>query len=102
MSDLDDRLREIPIDRDGGRYHLSSAELIWVKQAFADEGYERLGHHTTKKPGQKAELIMTGQEWYDRFEKEMDEAKRWTSMNGAIVMSPNVAIEAAKRAAGIE
>lgn len=111
-SSLDDKLREI---LEGYMHYLTGRQqengLDWdgdypttigrIKQAFADEGYvnkidnpNMIGMYVDKDG--YIYKAMTGQEWYDRFEKEMD--------NQPYKIDPmfSVAFEVAKKAAGIK
>lgn len=45
--------------------------IAQIKQAFADEGYENTTFKTTELFKGHSPEYMTGQEWYDRFEKEL-------------------------------
>lgn len=113
---LDDRLREI-LDED--RPPTDKSKIKLIKQAFADEGYiqlntdcshrfaytfcdmqhegetcERCGlfRHMAKNAADSHVApvsVMTGQEWYDRFEKEAPGSTE-----------PHV-FEAARKAAGL-
>lgn len=73
---LEDKLREIlfdirqyDYDADGNKIPEATDKeyIAQIKQAFADEGYEKVhfDHDTIRAQG-----FMTGQEWYERFEKE--------------------------------
>lgn len=82
---IDDKLREIvgAIIYDGHKNGVTTPTEPWVvniKQAFADEGYVQFKYEPgakvfTEEEGLQLLLdkgFMTGQEWYDRFEKELD------------------------------
>lgn len=79
MSNLDDELREIKASGklyspNGGldKYlELDDKTIAQIKQAFADEGY--IQPETLKKGIgiMDAQGYKSGQEWYDRFEKEL-------------------------------
>ena len=76
MTNLDDRLKEILdicMGHVKGRYkaELLIVAIAKIKQVFSDEGYEKrqLGRDFTARVN-LAE-VMTGQEWYDKFEKEI-------------------------------
>lgn len=74
---------------------LTQAKAIaQIHQAFAEEGYttaDQLAKNLSSKIN-----IMTGQEWYDRFEKELEPIRR--TMPRTIFKVK----EAARKAAGIE
>lgn len=109
MSNLDDKLREILTgcvnraydDMDSKSWHDPYSEPIaQIKQAFTDEGYKQYTIHTkiTTLNGvvttQHGQAIMTGQEWYDRFKKELTNIKPPDEYVGDVVA-------AAKRASGV-
>lgn len=121
MSDLDDQLAELIF---GLIYHLDKldpqVELMAVydvrtlketvfpsiKQAFKDAGWSPhlSAYHDAFIDGIKKEAgLMTGQEWYERFEKEM--ANRIEVPHGTIGVvraTVEACLSAAKRASGIE
>jgi hypothetical protein len=91
--------------------HISSGDypdefdalLVDVKQAFRETGWRNLGEHTSYECHVDCRLmygVMTGQSWYDRFEKESDPK---VSGAGATQISVSYAavLEAAKKAAGL-
>lgn len=83
---LDDKLKEI-LHFCAGNTDNKSLYIPQIKQAFADEGY-------TKLPKWSGVTLMTGQEWYDRFYKEIN----------SIPYSPlriHEIWDAAKKAAGL-
>jgi len=79
---LDDRLREILTERYGFAEHQGDmADLIiaQIKRAFAEEGYQKtvFTHYPMEITqtiydlhDERGRPVMTGQEWYDRFQKE--------------------------------
>ena len=79
MSTLDDRLREIL--RADRANELAIAETIaQIKQAFADEGWIKIPQIVEVEGKLETQhnfvdinnmRYMTGQEWYDRFEREL-------------------------------
>lgn len=101
MSDLDDKLERVLYDhRNDTPIGKQSALISDIKQAFADEfgidqmlqdmvdlranmqhNLVRLGltatptNHIADFSKGKLSKLMTGQEWYDRFEKEADKVK---------------------------
>lgn len=119
MSDLDKKLDEI-LDE----YHTPSDDMnpscrsqwgqntnkdcdcglqeskVLVKQAFIDAGWhEPLTPEYLRKMAKRAQSeYMTGQEWYDRFEKELPSHDQLKSGQNMIEGT----LEAAKRAAGID
>jgi len=84
MSDLDQKLREIGLyDVSDSRYTELGEHpetIARIKQAFADEGYviiprfKRVHMETLTVKSVDGEEVnfMTGQEWHDRFEKELE------------------------------
>lgn len=98
---LDDKLRKIlntelsAVGETGWSHTDKEADglLVHIKQAFyqAKHYYIPDNIKLLERPG--ADNLMTGQEWYDRFEKEYQ-----NSSNG----DDHEAYEAAKKAAGIK
>lgn len=76
---IDDRLREI-LTANHDEMDDFADEIVEIKQLFADEGYVQFKYEPgakvfTEEEGLQLLLdkgFMTGQEWYDRFEKELD------------------------------
>ena len=110
MSDLDDKLREILAKvKFYPTVEIPPSEAIAaIKQAFTEAGHKKFTNRLdlethnlthTDKP------LMTGQEWYDRFEKEMyfliamvwDDHKEHHE-----ILDREQILEAAKKAAGLE
>lgn len=122
MSDLDEKLRKVishiaPADNQQHRDRTSDA-IAQIKQAFADEGY---GHNLyINKVGkwQPMSGMMTGQEWYDRYQKELEQIqqdtlndeikelkKQWPKepiYRLAVRLSVGKMEEAVRRAAGVD
>lgn len=109
MNNLDDKLKEIlngyfegasiePINDDQDKV----AAITDIRQAFADEGYEKrvLGRDFTARVDMKE--VMTGQEWYDRFGREYPMYPD-TNQQSHLLQSKirEEALEAAKRASGV-
>lgn len=109
MSDLDSKLREIleevedEVNNTGGVSTKHRGRLVaQIKQAFAEEGYVKVSKDNQDKiktatiysinHGQYE--LMTGQEWYERFEKELN--------NHPIKLQGTEIMRAAKKAAGLE
>lgn len=88
---LEERLKEIlaPLQQDV-TYEALLAAVSATIQAFKDEGFQKYMEEWPR---------MTGQEWYDRFEKE------YMSLGyEEFLIEPNVGkltLEAAKKAAGL-
>ena len=119
MSNLDDKLKEIfeEVEKAYTYYHKShdasagTATLIAIdkiKQAFADEYWltrKRLNIYPDDR-------LMTGREWYDRFEKEIDSSTHYirslfregyptaTKADNREMFVERDVLEAAKKAAG--
>lgn len=95
---MDERLREIieSLEFEGHTYKTAPKAIAQIKQAFAEEGWCAPIHFIDRGDGIKvsAEQVMTGQEWYDRFEKEIRK-------NGKADFNKEL-LEAAKKAAGLE
>lgn len=98
MTNLDDKLKELVFKMAGGIKDGGEDEITQIKQAFADEGY--VAKSELKSWSYTAELL-TGTEWYDRFEKELNNlgVNYKTGMTG--LMASEI-LEAAKRAAGLD
>lgn len=110
---IDEKLREIL--RQNGLVVNASDVIKATKQAFADEGYEkRIVHFDKYTPADlgftelpedyKVAEIMTGQDWYERFEKELS-GKVLPYPENAEEYVRNISneyIEAAKRASGLD
>lgn len=112
---LDDRLKEILKEHrsfamhsagDGVAMHNSDEAIAQIKQAFADNNYVQLP--TVRKEIDEGitvngKIVMTGQEWFDRFEVET--AKITTGSKGWTGYLDNYGVddflEAAKKASGL-
>lgn len=106
--ELDDKLKELKIqlDYEDGR-HLSDGDIAQIKQAFYEDGwidvrgirwnYKAL-HDIDIKPNGE---VMTGQEWYDRFGKELQKHQDYKHVEDTFYMD-TIVKEAARKAAGIE
>lgn len=110
---LDDKLREILqsylrdwVENDGRPKHLVNDiedELPKIKQAFVDENV-----YTLKKMEQVFNVLplsMTGQEWYDRFEKELFKPFEKVGYKTLEEVNPDETewiLRAAKKAAGLK
>ena len=107
MSNLDDKLREILEKPGKSLAGATDQTIVQIKQAFADEGY--LQHNEfgiVQTYTHKATNVMTGQEWYDTFVKELskDPAKAKNSENGSFyfMFSERDVLEAARKASGLK
>lgn len=94
MSDLDDKLREILDGNFGADY---SDAIAQIKQAFA-EHYDAIEKDTLHYVSNLK--LMTGQEWYERFEHELATPPKSGFTTERVDIFQR-AKEAAKRAAGI-
>lgn len=113
MSDLDERLREIlgtyyPELSTYGDFEASGISdddaIAQIKQAFADEDYVKNGVVTDWWADKYAKYrgYMTGQEWYERFKKELPNTKLAGILPGVeTTYRYNTILLAARRAAGI-
>jgi hypothetical protein len=111
MSDLDDKLREILADlvwtydpsRRGDGY---LEHITQIKQAFADEGYDKHDWSITPSSVQIDGVPhMTGQEFYSRFENLVSEAKKDIKFNGVdtkVRLTSKAYLLLAKKAAGLK
>lgn len=107
MNDIDDKLWEIFINDskrkglhdDSYENYVVTPDVIipQIKQAFEAAGYLYVPKGVT------IELRLTGQEWYDRFEKEAEEveARGSYSDDEAWAMYREL-VQAAKKAAGLD
>lgn len=107
MSDIDEKLKIVQSKIGCCRYHMESQEFRdEIKQAFAEAGYVNDVYRKTINDafldGVKSEAgLMTGQEWYDRFEKEYTGLLSPGQMHADDLTEEDV-LKAAKRAAGLE
>lgn len=120
MNSLEEKLREIvdycaesyyPEHEYGGVHRDRNQEYCkdavkQIIQAFKDDGWVK----PNRQPGvhgvrivEVPTVFMTGQEWYSRFEKELDLPSREEDLSNTTVLlyHPEV-IRAAKRASGVE
>jgi len=88
---IDDKLREIITN--SLDYGTTEDAIIRIKQAFADE--QDTEHLDRVKTYLEAKGYMTGQEWYDRFEKEL------TGFDMTETITKFVVLKAAKKASGL-
>lgn len=97
---LDDRLIDILTD---GKLAITGKRLQ-IKQAFTDSGWtNRVGARGVAHPDGTIEPLLAGQEWFDRFEKELP--KRFVSNNWENEIIRNtvaIMMEAAKKASGLK
>lgn len=121
-TDLDDKLREI-LKESANQYRDNNANCIaqikklfeeagyvrtWVKK-MQDEYYQRYGDAETGLKLAEAflngEILMTGQEWLERFEKELIKTpKHAVRVEGKyrVMIEESSVFEAAERASGVE
>lgn len=103
---LEDKLREIltqSVDAQWSQPQLKNA-IAQIKQAFADAGWLNT-NQTNAMMTLAAQFSnrMTGQEWYERFEKEMHFHIAAKDLDrGYEVLDRMAILKAARRAAGIE
>lgn len=97
-NDLDKKLEELldyaDYSNNGADVKPKNVIVQHIKQVFADAGY-------TQEPHQfdvHGNLKINGQEWYERFEKELNE---YYEQAGADYV-PQIVYEAAKRATGLQ
>lgn len=113
ISKIDDQVRD-KVHPDwfnaNGQYFTFGIDTAAVKQAFIDDGWSDKPWTAVTKDGYSQideqhdviKQLMTGQEWYDRFEKEYTTPYvviGKDGVEGEIRVNP---LEAAKKAAGIE
>lgn len=90
---LDDKLRKIFAD------DITDGEIKAIKQAIVDERY---CYHNELYKGQDVDVMMFGQEWFERFEKELqDVGINLNAPRDSNWWAGGVMI-AARKAAGIE
>jgi hypothetical protein len=99
---LDDKLREILDNHERLVFESTDMAIAQIKQAFADAGYP-VSTHLEEEPkkvrltfsnGNRVEY-MTGQEWYNRFEKALED-----ELYG-VEFYPDQARQAARKAANL-
>jgi hypothetical protein len=96
-SNLDDKLKEIFKDSDLMYSHATEVLIAQIKQAFAEEGYFQVEVNGKIYTHNLNDNRLTGQEWYDRFEKEVV-GRDWHVAD--ILPAPQT--EAARKASGIK
>jgi hypothetical protein len=121
MSDLDEKLREIIGNHERAvqeRAKNTSFTVMEIEQAFKDAGYIKVPQQVedTWREYNRIAGYMTGQEWYDRFEKELwqppkqeritqgddgESHDRFYRVGGEVFMY-NQAVAAARKAAGLD
>lgn len=114
-SDLDEKLldaiREAQgyIDDEDIQLEAANVAIEQIKQAFKDAGYERISEGTIPTFKSYLKQVTTGQEWYDRFEKEWGTWPEKDCCNPGSSCEDQTridmqrgALEAAKKAAGVE
>jgi hypothetical protein len=108
MADLDKRLErlleseDIGLQNEGIQSYDYPKMVSKIKQAFQEAGWVKLkvpNHAEGDVVELHAEGLMTGQEWYDRFEKEYLKAIGYPNVIGKVDHSARIA---ARRAAGLE
>lgn len=103
MSGLDDKLMEICERLDTAQVCNIHAFVGEIKQAFTDEGWVELPPRITQYDSDFKPNFMSGQEFYDRFWKELKKADEDIEPEDwADAYYVSFFLEAAKRAAGIE
>lgn len=129
MSDLDDKLRDIVSEYAESHEQSQFDEQVrLIKQAFKDDAwsaipekevYDRVlkydnqticsqcqNRFTTQEDCllhyKLHDPTMTGQEWYDRFTKEMNGVETYSGDDYYGLVSDDEVLDAAKRATGIE
>ncbi len=107
---LDNKLREIlkngvnTYDTETGKILFSYGELVaQIKQAFQEQ-YWLMPKHSNTYPDP---LVMSGQEFYDRFGNELKDKEFYSddaraSKSGGMVFDQYEALEAAHKAAGLD
>lgn len=104
MSNLNDSLKKIKITayfKKGEEYlFLNDKDITEIKQAFAEAGYINMQGAKVSGPKYTVQTyrgdgarMMTGQEWYERFDKELRAEDTY---------SIDEILQAAKRASGID
>ena len=100
MSDIDDKLEYIVEASNNGLFWSTERQIARIKAVFAEAGYVKSLSTADRvitnavKLFNKEHGYMTGQEWYDRFERELKkEHPRFQSVR---------ALEAAKQASRLE
>jgi len=102
-SSLEDKLRIYLEQLDSRGIGFMEPEIEAIKQIFADEGYvyaPRVEKYDSDFMAGKQ--VMAGQEWYDRFEENI-ESEDWPTLplSDKKVLTHAEVMEAAKRASGI-
>jgi hypothetical protein len=109
MAIIDDKLKEIVDALDTAQVCNHTHFIDQIKQAFTDEGYANPDEvfdgviDGLAKNGKK----LTGQEWYDRFEKELDvqldndKGEEWLDHLAEYGADLTPILDAAKKASGL-
>lgn len=95
MSDLDKKLEKVISNHERAmseRAKNTQFTVMQIKQAFTDAGWQSPG-------GGLRGNSMTGPEWYDRFEKELEKIGAKDNVRS---ISGAIAKNAAKKAAGLD
>lgn len=103
MTDLDDKLREILTDDEAHFYDVDKI-ILQAKQAVAASIIELQGTPEFAEgllAAARVDGLMTGQEWLERFEKELDTLIEKTMDGTHYMSSKEDVLQAAHRASGI-
>lgn len=96
---LDKRLREI-LQANTGYGSMSDGHVIaQIHEAFKEAGYSKFNIGEIMKGNSG---LMTGQEFYERFEKEIKQLERNRTTYGHLYSTTEEMFEAARKAAGIK
>lgn len=119
---LDKRLRKVLIQfwtdaQTANNIHDYERAETAIKKAFVDYGYKRCTQvmggvhgHILEDDGDSHNILpdisgiklMTGQEWYDRFQEELTGLKQYNPMRVNFMWSEPTVIEAAKKASSVK
>lgn len=114
MSDLDDKLKEILVGGtkyEKSRYsHVLDKSITKIRQAFTESGYVYVPQITTCESYNAGNpkptafrvndmIVMTGQEWFNRFEQELKDSGY---TGGYVDTTPSSILDNARRASGIQ
>lgn len=97
MASLDEKLMKL-LENWRVDYSVDEAPEA-LKEVFREAGWEQVNPYD---PVKHSPVVMTGQEWYDWFEKEFDKPVHSEHLMCARIVCADHALGAAKKASGIE
>lgn len=101
MNTLDEKLKKIV--RELTATHAQDLAITQIKEAFTDEGYIQPIPYSIYARG-NSPTSMSGKEWYDKFEKELEMTPTVdkSPLKEVVLEIRGAILEAAKKASGIQ